>query len=159
MKHITNMLRKDNGIKWIVEAKQSFVDIKKDLIEALVLVSPKFRKEFMIFLFASEHTIAGVLLQKNEQNLEQSIAFYNKAPRNSTLKYDIMENQDYSLVKALKESRVYILHSDSIVYVPSAAIKDILTQAEPNGRREKWIATLLEYHLEIKSTKLVKGKV
>jgi len=61
-------------------------------------------------------------------------------------------------VKALKEFRVYILHSHSIVFVPSAAIKDILTQLEPDGRRAKWIATLLEYDIEIKPTKLVKGQ-
>lgn len=59
------MLRKENCIKWIVEAKQSFVDIKKALTEAPILVSPNFSKEFMIFSFASEHTIAGVLLYKN----------------------------------------------------------------------------------------------
>ena len=98
MKHITNMLRKDNGIKWTVEAKQSCVDIKKALIEPLVLVSPNFAKDFMIFSFASEHTITGVLLQKNEQNLEQRISFYNKALRDSTLKYDIMEKQAYASV-------------------------------------------------------------
>ena len=60
-------------------------------------------------------------------------------------------------MKALKEFRVYILHSHSIVFVPSDAIKDILTQEEPNGRRTKWIATLLEYDIEIRPTKLVKG--
>lgn len=58
----------------------------------------------------------------------------------------------------MKELRVYILHSHTIVYVPFAAIKDILTQAESDGRRAKWIATLLEYDLEIKPTKLVKGQ-
>ena len=69
-----------------------------------------------------------------------------------------MEKQAYASVKVLKEFRVYILHSHSTVFVPSAAIKDILTQAEPDGRRDKWIATLLEYDIEIKPTKLVKGK-
>ena len=83
----------------------------------------------MLFSFASEHTIAGVLLQKNEKNEEQPIAFYSEALRDSTLKYDIMEKQAYACVKALKEFRVYILHSHSIVFVPSATIKDILTQA------------------------------
>ena len=131
------MLRKDNGIKWTIEAKQSFVDIKKALTGALVLVSPNFTKEFMIFLFASEHTIAGVLLQKNEKNEEQPIAFYSKALGDFTLKYDIMEKQAYACVKELKEFMVYILHSHSIVFVPSVAIKDILTQAKPDGRRPK----------------------
>ena len=158
VKYITNMLKKDSNFKWSVEARKSFVDIKKALTKAHVLVSPNFAKEFMIFSFSSEHTIAGVLLQKNEQNLEQPISFYSKALRDSPIKYSIMEKKAYASVKALKEFKVYILHSHSIVFVPSATIKDILTQAEPDGRRAKWIATLLEYDIEIKPTKLVKGQ-
>ena len=112
----------------------------------------------MLFSFASEHAIAGVLLQKNERNAEPPIAFYNKALRDSTLKYNIMEKQAYACVKALKEFRVYILHSHSTVFLPSATIKDILTQKEPDGRRAKSISTLLEYNIEIKPRKLVKGQ-
>ena len=69
-----------------------------------------------------------------------------------------MGKQAYALVKSLKEFRVYILHSHTIVYVPSVAIKDNLTQAEPNGRRAKWMYTLLEYDLEIRPMKPVKGQ-
>eukprot|EP00253_Pinus_taeda_P019170 PITA_19170 len=38
------------------------------------------------------------------------------------------------------------------------AVKDILVQADPEGRRGKWIAALLEYDVEIKPTKLIKGQ-
>ena len=37
-------------------------------------------------------------------------------------------------------------------------MKDILTQANPDGKRGKWIANLLEYDIEIKPKKLVKGQ-
>ena len=43
-------------------------------------------------------------------------------------------------------------------FVPSSAIKDIVTQPDPEGKRAKWIATLLEYDLEIRPTKLIKGQ-
>lgn len=61
-------------------------------------------------------------------------------------------------MKALKDFRVYILHSHIIAYVPNAAVKDVLVQAEPEGRRGRWIAALLEYDVEIKPTKLIKGQ-
>lgn len=51
-----------------------------------------------------------------------------------------------------------MLHSHIVAYVPSAVIKDILTQADPDGKRGKWIAKLLEYDIEIRPTKLVKGQ-
>ena len=81
----------------------------------------------MIFSFVSEHTVVGVLLLKNYQKFERPIAFYSKTLTNSSLKYDIMEKQAYAIIKSLKEFRVYILHSHTIVSVASVAIKEILT--------------------------------
>jgi hypothetical protein len=42
--------------------------------------------------------------------------------------------------------------------VPRNFVKDILTQPDPKGRRGKWIAIMLEYDLEIKPAKLIKGQ-
>jgi hypothetical protein len=61
-------------------------------------------------------------------------------------------------VKALKDFRVYVLHSKVTAYVPSASVKDILIQLDIYGRRGKWIAKILEFDLEIKPTKLIKGQ-
>ena len=53
---------------------------------------------------------------------------------------------------------MYILHSHIVAYVHSIVVKDILTQLDPEGRRAKWIVVLLEYDLDIKHTKLIKGR-
>jgi hypothetical protein len=37
-------------------------------------------------------------------------------------------------------------------------VKDILIQPDIDGRRGKWIAKILEFDLEIKPTKLIKGQ-
>ena len=62
------------------------------------------------------------------------------------------------MVKALKDFRVYVLHSKIITYVPSTSVKDILIQPDIDGRRGKWITKILEFDLEIKPTKLIKGQ-
>jgi hypothetical protein len=74
------------------------------------------------------------------------------------MRYDIMEKKAYSLVKYLKSFRVSILHSKIIAYVPSTSVKEILIQPYIDGKRSKWIAKILEFDLEMKPTKLVKGK-
>jgi hypothetical protein len=78
--------------------------------------------------------------------------------RDVELWYEIMEKQAYALVKALKDFRVYVLHLKVRAYVPSASVKDILVQPDIDGRRGKWIAKILEFDLEIKPTKMVKGQ-
>ena len=128
--NITNMLRKDHEIKWTVEAKKYFKDIKQAILEAPVLFSPDFEKYFLVFSYASEHTMAAVLLQKNDHGEEHPIAFFSKILRDGELKYDIMEKKNYALVKYLKDFRIYILHSHIISYFPSSMVKSILTQPD-----------------------------
>ena len=98
-----------------------------------------------------------MLLQNNYLGQEQPISFFSRALRDAPLKYNIMEKQALALVKALKDFRVYILHSHIIAFVPHTVVKDILIQYR-DGKRGKWIATILEYDLEIRPTKLVKGQ-
>jgi hypothetical protein len=61
-------------------------------------------------------------------------------------------------VKALKYFRFYVSLSKIIAYVPSASVKEILIQPDIDGRRSKWISKILEFDLEIKPTKIVKGQ-
>jgi hypothetical protein len=110
VKLITDMLKKDSEVKWKSESKTSFQCIKKVISEALVLTSPDYTKEFLIFSFSSEHTIAAVLLQKNEESFERPIAFFSKILRDVELKYDILEKHAYAMVKALKSFITYVLH-------------------------------------------------
>eukprot|EP00253_Pinus_taeda_P003463 PITA_03463 len=152
------MLKKDAKVKWSLETKQTFESIKTALTQTPVLTSPQFDKDFIIFSFASEHTIAAVLLQKDDQGNEKPIAFFNQDLRDAPLKYNIMEKQAYALVKAIKDFRIYILYSHVIAYVPNSVVKNILTQEGLEGKRGKWIANILEYDIEIKPTKLIKGQ-
>eukprot|EP00253_Pinus_taeda_P003813 PITA_03813 len=128
------MLKKDNQVRWTEEAVKSFNLVKLALSSAPVLVSPDYTQDFILFSFASEHTMAAVLLQKRDDH-ERPIAFFSRAIRDAALKYNIIEKQALALVKALKDFRT-----------------------DPEGRRGKWIAALLEYDVEIKPTKLVKGQ-
>ena len=159
VKLITNMLKKNNEVKWTAEAKALFARIKKFISETPVLASPDYLKDFLIFSVTSEHTLSTVLLQKNEEGFEQPIAFFRKILRDVELRYDIMEKQAYAMVKALKAFRTYVLHSKVIAYVPTSSVKDILVHSDGDGKRGRWLAKIQEFDLEIKPTRLVKGQV
>jgi hypothetical protein len=64
---------------------------KISFLEAPVLASPDYTKDFFIFSIASDETIIVVLLQKNEEGHEKPIAFFNRSLRDAELKYDILE--------------------------------------------------------------------
>ena len=72
------MLKKNNEVKWSQESREAFARIKAAFTEAPVLARPDYTKPFLIFSFASPHTVARVLLQKNEDGLEQPISFFSQ---------------------------------------------------------------------------------
>jgi hypothetical protein len=158
VKYITTMIGNGNEVKWIAESRNSFNQIKRALTEALVLINPDYSKEFSIFFFTSSDTLAFVFLQRNSDGLEQPISFFSRALRDAETIYVIMEKQDYALVKSLKAFKIYILHSKMISYVPSASVREILIQPDIDGEISKWITKILEFDLEIKPTRLVKGQ-
>jgi hypothetical protein len=89
--------------------------------------------------------------------MEKPISFFSRALRDVEFRYGIMEKQAHALVKSLKSFRVYVLHSKIISYVPSRSVKEILSQTDIDGEKIKWIAKILEFDLEVKPNKLVKG--
>ena len=97
------------------------------------------------------------MLQKNDDGFEQPIAFFSRALGDAELKYNQIEKQAYALVKALKAFRIYIIHSNTIAFVPNIAVTDVLLRPDTEGKRGRWIAKILEFDIEIKPTKLIKG--
>jgi hypothetical protein len=122
MKPILKLLKKDVKFEWTNEGRKAFNIIKDAITRSPVLISPHYSKDFQIFSFASEDTIVGVLLQKNDEGKEQPIAFMNKALHSSELNYTIMEKQAYASVKSLKHFRVYVGYSEVVGYVPHSAV-------------------------------------
>ena len=101
LREITNMLKKDSEVRWTKEAVKSFNLVKLALSSALVLISLDYAQDFILVSFASNHTMAVVLMQKRDQ-LEKPIAFFSRTIRDAALKYNIIEKQALALVKALK---------------------------------------------------------
>jgi len=99
-----------------------------------------------------------VLLQRNDEGQETPIAFMSKGLHSSKLNYTIMEKKTYALVKYLKHLRFYVGYSKIVGYVPHATVKYILSQQDFLGVRGKWVSKIQEYDLEIKPTKLIKGR-
>jgi len=84
------MLKKDSAVRWTEEAVKSFNLVKLALSSAPVLISPDYSQDFILFSFASDHTMVVVLMQKRDQ-LEKPIAFFSKTIRDVALKYNIIE--------------------------------------------------------------------
>jgi hypothetical protein len=91
IKPMSTLLKKETMFRWDEKAIKSFEEIKYVISQALVLVSPDYSRDFIIFSFASPDTIACVLLQKDVDDHEHPISFMSKVLRHSELNYSISE--------------------------------------------------------------------
>jgi hypothetical protein len=62
------------------------------------------------------------------------------------------------MVKYLKHFQTYVGYNKIKSCVPYLVVKDVLSQQDCPGSRGKWVSQIQEYDLDIKPTKIIKGK-
>jgi hypothetical protein len=89
IKPMSALLKKDISFRWDDKAIKSFEDIKDAISQAPILISRDYSRYFIIFSFAYQDTITGVLMQKDVDDYEHPVDFMRKVLRYSELIYSI----------------------------------------------------------------------
>jgi len=75
IKPLQKMIRKDAKFKWDDERKDSFRNIKTSISRVPVLRSLDFNKDIFPYTFTSDHSLATVLTQKDDDHNESLVSF------------------------------------------------------------------------------------
>lgn len=142
VKPLNAMLKQDAKVEWSDEAKEAFSEIKREIVEAPVLVSPNYSKPFYIYSFASDHSYACMLTQKSDQGSEKPIAFTSSPLKDVELRYPTIEKKAYNFIRCVKRFKHYIMRNKVYVIVPNPAVKLLLMQNELGERTTKWVMML-----------------
>ena len=70
------MVKKSVQFKWTDVEKNAFSKIKTSIAHAPSLKSLNFEKDFILYTFASDDSLAAVLTQKEDGGDEYPISFY-----------------------------------------------------------------------------------
>ena len=131
VKTLQEMIKKDSNFKWTKERKEAFEKIKEAIAESPTLQSPNFDNEFILYTFASDHSIVGVLTRKNEYGEEFPVSFMSTVLQGAELKYLAIDKQAFAIFKAVKHFRPYLLRSHTKIIVPHTAVRALLIQKQP----------------------------
>ena len=125
-------------------------EIKTIVAHAPSLRSPDFDKDFILYTFASDDSLAAVLTQKEDGGDEIPISFMSTGLQGAGLNYPAIDKQAYAVFKEVKQFRPYILKNWTKVIIPHPAVRSLFVQKELGERRGNWVTTLQEYDLEFK---------
>jgi hypothetical protein len=158
LKPLIAMLKKNVVFSWTKEGKQSFQLLKEALSSAPTLVNPDFSKDFILYAYGSIDAISAVLVQKNDEGYEQPIAFYSKGLEGYEQCYSFVEKHAFAVIKSLKKFRHLLSNNKVHLMVSHPSVKEFFLSRDVNEKRAGWITKVMEYDVDIKITKLVRGK-
>jgi hypothetical protein len=133
VKPIHNILKQDHPFSWTDDVEKDFVRIKKEISSAPVLAKPNFEKDFIIYTNATKEAISAILLQNDDQNNENHVAYMSQSLSDDEFKYSYIEKHAFSLVKAIEKFHHFILGKHTQVKVPLPVVKFLLSQTYLSG--------------------------
>ena len=85
-----------------MERKETFDIIKEAIAEDPTLWIPNFYKEFILYTFASDHSIAAMLTQKNEVGEEFLVYVMRTGLQGAKFNYPAIDIQAFTVFKDVK---------------------------------------------------------
>jgi hypothetical protein len=119
------------------------------LIEHPVLRYSDFDKEFIVATDASDIALGAVLMQKDENGKEYSIAYASKSLNETEQRYGITDKEGLAVIWAVQHFHKYLMGKKFTIITDHSALKFIKTQKFPHGRRGRWMMELQKYDFEI----------
>ena len=77
---LTSLTHKDKKLVWNPKAQKAFEELKQRFTESPILAFFDPEREVVIEMNASDHTIAGVISQPDDQGRLRPLTFYSKKP-------------------------------------------------------------------------------
>jgi hypothetical protein len=122
IKPLQNMIHKDVEFTGDDERKDAFNNIKTTISQAPMLQSPNFNRDFFLYNFAYDQSLAAVLTQKDDDNNEALVLFMSTNIQGAKLNYPAVDKHSYAVYKAIKHFKSYILKNHTKVIVPHPAV-------------------------------------
>jgi hypothetical protein len=118
IKPLQKKICKDVEFKWDDEQKKAFNEIKNAISQSPMLRSLNFNKDFSLYTFASNQSLATILNQKDDENNEAPMLFMSTKLQGDELNYLAIDKLAYAVYKAINHFKYYILKNHTKVIVP-----------------------------------------
>ena len=96
------MVKQSVQFKWTDLEKNAFRKIKKYIAHAPSLKIPNFEKDFILYTFSFDDSLAAVLTYKEDGGDQYPISFMSTGMQGDELNYPVVDIQAYAVFKAVK---------------------------------------------------------
>ena len=108
---LNQLLKNDTKWEWSSEFEKTFLEIRRQLVSAPILVYPDMTKEFILTTDASGQAVGYILSQKDQTERERVIAYGGRVLRKSKRNYPVTELEGLTIIKGIKAYHPYLANS------------------------------------------------
>ena len=134
--------------KWSKETNDAFLLLKKQLVNAPILIYPDFTRDFEIYTDASGVALGAVLVQRKDELLHP-VSFASRQLNSAEKNYSTSEREMLAIVWAAKHFNAYIYGRHIKFFTDHKPLSTLNKAKEPNGRLYKLMLKLQELDYEI----------
>lgn len=137
---LTKLTCKGVAFVWDVRCEESFLELKKRLTTAPILILPNPEEPFVVYCDASKMGLGGVLMQNGKV-----VAYASRQLRIHEKNYPTYDLELAAVVFVLKIWRHYLYGSRFEVFSDHKSLKYLFDQKELNMRQRRWLELLKDY--------------
>ncbi|PKA61923.1 hypothetical protein AXF42_Ash008755 [Apostasia shenzhenica] len=143
---ILSMLAQQQGGQWTNEGEAAFIELKKYLTSAPILVAPKEGVVLALYLDVSDTAVSEVLLD-DDKGVQHPIFYISHILLDAESRYPTLEKLALALLMTARKLRSYF-QSHTIQVVTDQPLLKIVHTPEISGRLLKWSIELGEYDIK-----------
>ena len=151
---LSELTRDSVKFEWAGPHETAFAQLKAAIAQGPVLILPNPSLPFVVHTDASGFAV-GAVLQQDQGNGLQPIAFLSKKMADAETRYPVHEQELLAIIQALSAWRHYLHGSKFVVRTDHKSLQFFQTQPMLSGRQARWKDVLANFDFDIE---YVEGK-
>ena len=148
-----------NTFQWRQEHEQAFQALKDAIVNDITLAYPNFSKIFVVQTDAAQFGIGACLMQQQDDDSLQPIAFASRTLSKREILYSTIEKETLAILYACETFYPYLYGKHFILQSDHKPITYLRVNQHKNPRLGRWLMKLQEMDFEIKHVPGVLNKV
>lgn len=146
---LNRLTRKGVTFKWDAECEESFLKLRKALINHPILAYPDYTQQFILTTDASNSGI-GAILSQGLKSQERVVAYASRALTKAERNYSVTERECLATIWATDHYQYYLLGAPFLIYTDHDPLTYLRSIAQPQGRLARWVLKLEQYEYAIR---------
>ncbi len=146
---LTDLTRKNQPFRWTVDCQQAFKDLKNKLVTSPILVKANLFKQFILETDASQHHVAVVLLQYDDEGLPRAVGYFSKKLKPAEVRYSATDREELAIVLACRQFNHYLWGTKFIIRTDHQPITTVSRQRTKSPRMNRWMLEMRDYRFKV----------